>query len=285
MTALRSRMIDDLGIRNYSKSTITCYVRQVSEFAQHFNVSPERLGMEQIREYQVFLLKNRASIPKLIQTVCALRFLYRVTLGKDWMIKHIPFPKKPKKLPTVLSRGEVRDLIASVTNLKHRAIISTIYATGLRVSEALNLRIDAIDSKRMQILVRQGKGQKDRVVMLSPVLLGLLRTYWKRYRPNLVLFPGRNPESPINREQIGLVVKDAAKRAGITKNVSPHTLRHSFATHLLEAGYDVRKIQILMGHRSLKTTTVYMHVAKECLREIQSPLDLLKSEEGDQDEQ
>jgi len=278
-------MIDDLGIRNYSKSTITCYVRQVSEFAQHFNVSPERLGMEQIREYQVFLLKNRASIPKLIQTVCALRFLYRVTLGKDWMIKHIPFPKKPKKLPTVLSRGEVRDLIASVTNLKHRAIISTIYATGLRVSEALNLRIDAIDSKRMQILVRQGKGQKDRVVMLSPVLLGLLRTYWKRYRPNLVLFPGRNPESPINREQIGLVVKDAAKRAGITKNVSPHTLRHSFATHLLEAGYDVRKIQILMGHRSLKTTTVYMHVAKECLREIQSPLDLLKSEEGDQDEQ
>jgi site-specific recombinase XerD len=272
-------MLEDLRVRNYSPDTITCYLRCVANFANHFGKSPDQLGPEAVRQYQVFLVtKKKVSWATFNQTVSALRFFYQTTLGKNWMIKHIPFPKKPKRLPAVLSRSEVAAVLAASSNLKHRTIVTTTYGAGLRTSEVCSLSVNDIDSKRMVIQVRQGKGCKDRLVMLSPKLLGLLREYWGAYKPMYWLFPGQPPSQPLNRASVFRICRKAGRLAKLTKPVYPHLLRHSFATHLLEAGYDVRRIQLLMGHRSLRTTTVYLHVTAETIQSTPSPLDLPEAE-------
>ena len=276
MTQLRQRMIEDLHIRNFSPHTIEAYIRCVAKFAQHFGTSPDQLGPEHVRDYQLFLLQQqKSSWAVLNQTVCALRFFYQQTLGRKQMIDFIPFPKPVKKLPVVLSQAEISALLQATRNLKHRTILSTLYATGLRVSEAANLRVSDIDSGRQLIAVRQGKGRKDRFVILSPTLLELLRRYWRAYRPTPYLFQGDIPGRPISRDGIHYTCQKAATAANLTKPVSPHTLRHCFATHLLEAGTDLRTIQLLLGHTSLRTTAIYLHVSNLALRSTTSPLDLL----------
>ena len=276
MTALRQKMLDDLQLRNYSDRTIKAYLRCVSQFAQHFGKSPDQLGPPHIREYQLYLIKQKqCSWAVFNQTVCALRFFYSTTLGCKEMIEEIPYPRFEKRLPVVLSQTEVAALLQAVNNVKHRALLTTLYATGLRVSEVTNLVVTDIDSNRMVVQVRQGKGRKDRFVMLSPNLLTLLRQYWKVYQPRHWLFPGRNPDRPINDATAYRICQQAARAAKLSKSVSPHCLRHSFATHLLEAGTDLRTIQLLLGHRNLKTTAVYLHVSTLALRSTTSPLDLL----------
>jgi len=276
MTELRRKMLEDLKLRNYSPNTIDVYIRCVARFARHFGASPDRLGPEHIRRYQVFLVQQKKLSWSLFnQNVCALRFFYHHTLHRDWMIEHIPYPRSEQKLPVVLSPSEVAALFQVIENLKHRTILMTIYAAGLRVSEATQLRVTDIDSQRQLICVRQGKGRKDRQVMLSPRLLDLLRTYWKRYRPTDWLFPGERPGRPITRESVLRICKQAGEAAHLPKRVSPHTLRHCFATHLLEEATDLRRIQILMGHRNLKTTAKYLHVSNQALRSTVSPLDRL----------
>ena len=255
MTVLRQRMIEDLRIRNYSARTVEIYVDWVAGLARHFGKSPDQLGPSEIRCYQIFLVQTKkASWPVFNQTVCALRFLYRVTLRRDWVIQHIAFPRQEKKLPIVLSCQEIVRLFGALANLKHRTLLMTIYATGLRLSETLHLRVADIDSSRMLILVRRGKGKKDRYVPLSETLLEQLRNYWKRYRPEAWLFPGENPNSPLGHSFVQRVCKQAGHRAGLSKRVTPHGLRHCFATHLLEAGTDLKTIQVLLGRGSLRTT-------------------------------
>lgn len=276
MSVLRQKMIEDLQIRNYSSHTIEAYIRCVANFAAHFGKSPDLLTPAHIREYQLFLVQQRqVSWPTLVQAVCALRFFYHRTLGRRWMIEFIPYPRRVKKLPLVLSQEEVLALLEATTNLKHQAILATIYATGLRVSEAANLLVSDIDSGRQLIAVRQGKGQKDRFVILSPKLLELLRRYWRSYRPTPYLFEGETPGRPINRGSINSLCQHAASAAKLSKPVTPHSLRHSFATHLLEAGTDLRTIQLLLGHNSLRTTAVYLHVSNLALQRATSPLDFL----------
>ena len=276
MTELRRKMLEELKLRNYSPSTIDVYIRCVARFARHFGVSPDRLGPEHIRQYQLFLVQQKKLSWSLFnQNVCALRFFYHHVLHRDWMIEHIPYPRPEQKLPVVLSPSEVAALFHAVHNLKHRTILMTIYAAGLRVSEVTHLRVADIDSQRQLIRVVQGKGHKDRYVMLSPKLLDLLRTYWKSHRPTTWLFPGRRPERPLTRETVLTICKQAGEAAHLSKRVSPHTLRHCFATHLLEDATDLRRIQILMGHRNLKTTARYLHVSNATLRSTVSPLDRL----------
>ena len=276
MSILRQKMTEDLQIRNYSSHTIEAYIRCVANFAAHFGKSPDLFTPADIRDYQLFLVQQRqVSWATLVQTVCALRFFYRQTLGHKWMIEFIPYPRRVKKLPLVLSQEEVLTLLETPTNLKHQAILTTIYAAGLRVSEAANLLVSDIDSGRQVIAVRQGKGQKDRFVILSPKLLELLRRYWRIYRPTPYLFEGDIPGCPINRGSINSLCQRAASAAKLSKPVTPHSLRHSFATHLLEAGTDLRTIQLLLGHNSLRTTAVYLHISNLALRQTTSPLDLL----------
>ena len=276
MTILRQRMIEDLRIRNYSERTIEIYVDRVSQFARHFGKSPHLLGPEQIRQYQVFLVQGKkASWSVFNQTVCALRFFYRVCLNKDWAVEHIPFPKQEKKLPVVLSTQEVARLLRTLDNLKHRTLLMTIYAAGLRLSEALHLAVSDIDSQRMVLRVRRGKGRKDRYAPLSETLLGQLRMYWKRKQPTSWLFPGKEDGSTLSKSSVQRVCRQAAGRAGLAKRVSPHVLRHCFATHLLEAGTDLKTIQVLLGHRNLNTTSVYLHVAAHAAGYQRRPQDLL----------
>jgi site-specific recombinase XerD len=276
MTALRRRMIEDMTLRNFAPRTIKAYVERVADFARHFGISPEHLGPDQIRAYLLHLVQERRiSWSYFNQTRSALRFLYRVTLGRDWVVEGIVCPKQPRKLPVVLSLDEMAQFFAAIINLKHRAILMTAYAAGLRVSEVVELQCDDIDSRRMVIRLRQAKGRKDRYVMLSPRLLSILRCYWKVVRPKGYLFPGRHPDRPIAPRTVQLVCQTALSVSGLKKRVSPHTLRHSFATHLLEGGTDLRTIQILLGHRSLSTTARYLHVATAALRSTRSPLDRL----------
>jgi len=261
MSRLRQRMIEDLRIRNLSPRTEKCYVWHVEQFAKHFHTSPEFLGPEHIREYQVHVVeKRKASWSWFNQAVCALRFLYGVTLGRDWTIEHIPHAKREKKLPGVLSVSEVRSILKAVPNRKHRVLLMTIYAGGLRLAEGIGLCVSDIDSERMMIHVRQGKGRKDRFVPLSAVLLGPLRAYWLAYRPISYLFPGATVDKPLHPTAIQKAFAWARQRSGIRKVATVHTLRHSFATHHLEAGTDLRTIQSLLGHSSLETTAVYLHV-------------------------
>lgn len=276
MTTLRQRMIDDLKVRNRSSRTIKTYVAQVANFARHFGRSPELLGPEEIRQYQVYLVEQgRVSWSYFNQTVCALRFLYRYTLGRDWAVAHIPFPRQPRKLPVVLSQAEVIQLFDAVHSLKQRAILMTAYATGLRLSEVTHLQISDIDSERMMIRVRQGKGQKDRYVMLSPTLLEVLRLYWRAERPTSWLFPSKRKEQPINHSVVQRACHQAGLDAGLTKHATVRSLRHSFATHLLEAGTNIRIIQTLLGHSSVSTTQRYTYVSNKTVRATESPLELL----------
>jgi site-specific recombinase XerD len=274
MTALRQRMLADLQLRNYSPRTQEVYVARVADFAAHFGVSPERLGPDHIRRYLLHLIhEKRISWSWYRQSIAALRFFYGTTLGRDLVLPHIPYPRKEKRLPVVLSSAEVERLLRAVTNLKHRTLLMTLYATGLRLSEATRLQPADIDSARMILRVRMGKGKKDRIVLLSPVLLEALRHYWKIERPGPWLFPGKDPSQPISTRTIQTIVRRARLRAGLAKPVSPHTLRHSFATHLLEDGTDLRVIQAILGHKSLSTTTLYTHVTTRHLGGVTSPLD------------
>jgi site-specific recombinase XerD len=269
-------MQEELQRRNYSESTTVCYLRHVAEFAQHFGRSPAHLGAEEIKQFQLYLVQEKkVAWATYIQATAALRFLYVKTLGQSFMAEKIPYPKRPKHLPTVLSQEEIERLLNAVRSLKHRALLMTLYGAGLRVSEACRLTIDDIDSSRMVIHVRQAKGKKDRDVMLSPVLLETLRQYWRGSRGKPWLFPGYAPDKPITTKAVFLMVQSAAARAKIAKTVSPHTLRHSFATHLLESGTDLRTIQLLLGHADMRTTIIYLRVSQHHIRKIVSPLDRL----------
>jgi len=269
-------MLEDMGIRNFAENTQLSYLQQVSAYARYFHRSPEQLGPEQVRAYQVHLTKTRKLSPASVGiATSALRFLYKVTLKKTWALDDIPMPKRPFKLPVVLSPEEVMHFLNSVVSLKHRTILTAAYAAGLRVSEATHLLVTDIDSQRMVIRVDQGKGHKDRYVMLSPRLLEELRTYWKAVRSKTWLFPGDIPGRPITRDAVRLACQKARRAAGIAKPITPHSLRHAFATHLLEAGTDVRTIQLLLGHRSLATTSRYLKIATSTVCATTSPLDLL----------
>jgi integrase/recombinase XerD len=276
MTELRRRMLEELRLRNYSPHTQRAYIRCLANFAKHFGTAPDRLGPEHIRDYQLFLVQQKKlSWSPFNQTVCALRFFYHHVLHRKWIIEHIPYPRHEQKLPVVLSPAEVAALFQNTPNLKHRAILMTLYAAGLRVSEVINLRVTDIDRQRQLIFIRQGKGHKDRQLMLSPKLLEILQLYWKRYRPMTWLFPGQCPERPITQTTVWRICQQARAEAQLAKPVSPHTLRHCFATHLLEAATDLGRIQILMGHRNLKTTARYLHVSNLAVRYTVSPLDRL----------
>lgn len=276
MTALRHRMIDDLKVRNRSARTIQSYIAHVANFAQHFGKSPKLLGPEEIRQYQVYLVEQRrVSWSNFNQAVCALRFLYRHTLGRDWAITHIPFPRQPKRLPVVLSQAEVKRLFDAVQSLKLRAILMTTYAAGLRLSEVTHLRVSDIDSSRMVIRVQQGKGQKDRYVMLSPTLLEVLRLYWRAERPTIWLFPSKREQQPISHSVVQRACHQAGLDAALAKPATVRALRHSFATHLLEAGTNIRIIQTLLGHSHVSTTQRYTSVSTKTVRATESPLELL----------
>jgi len=275
MTPLRQRMLEDMQSRNYSPHTIDGYLRYAAQVAKHFHTSPDHLGPEDIRTYQLHLLQQHVSQSIFIQTVCALRFLYETTLGRPWMVDYIPYPKKPRTLPVILSRDEVKALLLAPRHLKHRAILATLYATGVRVSELCQLQGTDIDSQRMVIRVRQGKGKRDRLVMLSPNLLPLLRRYWKLYQLQSWLFPGPRVTEPITPAGVAHICPQAGHAATLKKAVYPHLLRHTVATHLLEAGVDLRRIQLLLGHASLRSTSLYLHVAHPALTATESPLDAL----------
>ena len=276
MTPLRQRMLQDMGIRNLAVNTQLAYVQQISAFARHFDCSPEALGTEQVRAYQVHLLEERKLAAGSLSVVAAaLRFLYKITLRRPWNDDDIPMPKRPLKLPIVLSPEEVVRFLACVASTKHRAILTTIYASGLRVSEAVALRPADIDSARMVLRVDQGKGRKDRSVMLSPRLLEVLRNYWRIERPKPWLFPGDGAGRHITKNAVEQACQKAHRAAAIDKPVTPHSLRHAFATHLLESGTDVRRIQLLLGHRSLATTSRYLKIATSSLCATVSPFDRL----------
>ena len=277
MTSLRQRMIEDMQVRNLSKCTQESYVRQVSLFARHFKKSPELLGPEQIRAYQIYLMNEKKLAPiSILVAISALRFLYGVTLKKDWSFKDIlPLPKKPQTLPIVLSPEEVLQFLACVKSRKHRAILTVCYAAGLRISEAVALTAPAIDSQRMVLRVEQGKGQKDRYVMLSPKLLEILRDWWRVERPDHWLFPGDKPGWHITTNAVALQCRHVQRTCKISKPITPHSLRHAFAVHLLESGTDIRTIQLLLGHRSLATTAKYLRIATSKVCSTSSPLDLL----------
>jgi integrase/recombinase XerD len=261
LSPLRRRMIEDMTVRNMSPATQRSYISAVSKFSRYFGKSPERLDLEDVRAFQVHLVATGISWPGLNQIVCALRFFYGVTLGEADVPERIPYAREPRKLPVVLSADEVVRFLESVSSLKSRAALTTAYAAGLRASEVASLRVGDIDSARGVIQVRHGKGAKDRNVMLSPQLLGILRAYWKLARPTAYLFPGRDEEHPINPTVLHAACRSAVKAAGLTKRVTLHTLRHSFATHLLENGTDIRIIQVLLGHNNLSSTARYTQVA------------------------
>ena len=276
MTRLRLRMIEDMEIRNLSPNTQLSYLQQVSGFAKYCHRSPEEVGPEEIRAYQLYVTNERKLAAGSICIIAsALRFLYRVTLKRAWVDAEIPLPKKPFKLPVILSREEVAHFFESIASLKHRTILMTAYAAGLRISEVTRLKITDIDSQRMMIRVDQGKGRKDRYVMLSPQLLEHLRAYWQATHPKEWLFPGDIAGRPITKDAVEQACQKAHRVSEIKKPITPHSLRHGFATHLLEAGTDVRKIQLLMGHRSLATTAKYLKVATTTVCATTSPFDLL----------
>ena len=276
MTALRQRMLEDLQLRNYAPNTIRCYLRCVADFAQHFHTPPDRLGPEHVRAYQHYLAHDRqVSWSSFNQAVCALRFFYHTTLGHKWMLEHIPYPRRQRRLPTILIPADVAAVLVAPRNLKHRAILTTLYATGLRLTELCALRLADLDSQRMVIRIQQAKGHQDRFVMLSPKLLVLLRHYWKAYRPPQWLFPGRPPTQPIHPASVYEICRQAGAAAHLSVRLHPHLLRHAFATHLLEAGVDLRRIQLLLGHRSLHSTGIYLHMAASMLQATPSPLEVL----------
>src|SRR5258708_7886458 len=274
-------MLEELQRRNYAETTINSYLRTVKEFSRRFNCSPDRLGPRHIREYQAELFQKRKFSPNTVaQRLAALRFFYTKTLKKVWSIGETPYPKKTLHMPTILSQEEVARLIDAARPLFHRTLLMALYATGLRRAELARLKVSDVDSKRMVIHVRGGKGRKDRDVMLSPKLLEVLREHWRglQRKPSAWLFPGNRwhtGDTPIDTKVVWNACKEAAQRAGLQKDVHPHTLRHCFATHLLEAGADLRTIQILLGHNDLKETARYLHLSQRHLHAAASPLDSL----------
>jgi integrase/recombinase XerD len=281
VTHLRKIMLEELQRRNYSAATIRSYIRTVEDFARHFDCQPDRLGPRQIREYQAELFQKRKLSPGTVTvSLAALRFFYTKTLRKAWSVSETPYPKKNDHLPTILSQEEVARLIDAADTHFHRTLLMTLYATGVRRAELTHLKVSDVDSQRMVIHVRGGKGRKDRDVMLSPKLLEALREHWRglQRKPSAWLFPGNrwhSGDTPITTKVVWNACQQAARRAGLQKDVHPHTLRHCFATHLLEAGADLRKIQILLGHSSLKETTIYLHLSQRHLNATPSPLDSL----------
>jgi len=278
ISPLRRRMIEEMTIRHFSAKTQQQYIRAVKNFADFFGRSPDKATFEDIRRYQLHVAKSGVGVPTQNATMTALRFFFRVTLRRPEVTDEIAFSREPRRLPVVLSPDEVARFLAAIPGIKCRAALSAAYAAGLRVAEVVSLKIGDIDSTRMVIRVDQGKGRKDRYVMLSPHLLDLLRAYWKAVRPQGWLFPGRVPGQPLTTRQLNRACHIGAKRAGIEKRVSPHTLRHSFATHLLENKTDIRVIQVLLGHKKLDTTALYTRVAIKSIGEVTSPLDLLLTE-------
>lgn len=277
MTPLRQRMIEDMRIRNLAPRTQTAYVKHVLRFARYFRKSPDQLGPAEIRAWLIHLTQDKhLSASSISVTVAALRFFYVVTLKRTWTLEDdIPAGRQPTKLPVVLSPEEVSQFLNAVRLLKHRVILTVCYAAGLRISEVVHLKPGSIDSQRMVIRVDAGKGAKDRYVMLSPRLLDLLRDYWKTSRPREWLFPGRDGCGPINTATVELACREARERSGISKPITPHSLRHAFAVHLLESGADLRTIQLLLGHRGLGTTSHYLRIATSKVCATASPLDAL----------
>jgi integrase/recombinase XerD len=280
MTDLRKRMLEELQRRNYSPTTIRYYLRVVENFARYFGKRPDRLTQDQIREYQVFLLQERKLQASTVGLhIAALRFFFVKTLRRPYLQLDLPSPKRPKRLPTVLSQDEVARLIESANNLLDYAMLMTLYATGVRRAELSRLKVEDIDSQRMIVHIRQGKGNRDRDVPLTPKLLKTLREYWQWMKPKTYLFPGMvnnwRADKPLTPKCVWLAVQDAAKRAGITKRVSPHTLRHSWATHLLENGTDLRTIQMLLGHADLRATSVYLHLSRRHLQAVTNPAEVI----------
>ena len=278
ISPLRQRMIDDMTIRNMSPNTKNIYISAVARFSAYHRRSPDQLGLEDIRDYHLHLVSRNLKPTTINPIMGALRFFYGTTLGQKHIVDEIPYARRADALPAVLSREEVERLLKTVRNLKMRTAFITIYAAGLRVSELVALTSRDIDSTRMVIAVRHGKGGKDRYVMLSEQLLGILRDYWKRTRPTHWLFPGPDPLQPVTTRSLQRVFHAAAEAAGLDKNVTVHTLRHSFATHLLEQRVDIRVIQGLLGHRNINSTTRYTRVAVDTIRQIQSPLEQLNIE-------
>ena len=278
ISPLRQRMIDDMKIRNMSPNTQYIYISAVARFSAYHRRSPDKLGLEDIRDYHLHLVSRNLKPTTINPIMGALRFFYGKTLGQKDIVDEIPYARLADSLPAVLSREEVERFLKTVRNLKMRTAFITIYAAGLRVSELVALTSRDIDSTRMVIAVRHGKGGKDRYVMLSEQLLGILRDYWKRTKPTHWLFPGPDPLQPVTTRSLQRVFHDAAEAAGLDKNVTVHTLRHSFATHLLEQKVDIRVIQGLLGHRNINSTTRYTRVAVDTIRQIQSPLEQLNLE-------
>lgn len=274
MSKLREQMKRDLDLRGLSTKTKEQYLAHVEKFSKYFNKPPEQMGEPEIKQYLHFLLVEAGmSRSYNAQAYSAIKFLYETTLKNDWGKFKIPRSKKVKKLPVVLSQEEVRRIFNVTGNLKHRAILMTIYGSGLRVSEAVNLKPADIDSSRMQLRIRDGKGKKDRYTLLAQTNLNILREYWKWYRPSCFLFPGKRPDQALTVRTVQKVFEIAVKKAGIKKDVSVHTLRHSFATHMLESGIDVYHIQRLLGHSNVKTTTIYLHIAQQDAVKLSSPLE------------
>jgi len=276
MNPFIQRMVGDMQLRNLADATIDAYTYHVDKFCQFFGKPADQLGLEEIRQYQLYLVnEKKASWSSFNQAVCGLRFLYEITLQRPWAVRHIPFGKRPKKLPVVLSNEEASRLLQCIDNPKHRAVILTSYAAGLRLRETTHLRVADIDGTRAQIRICCGKGSKERVVPASPRLLDELREYWKQTRPHNYLFPGKTPDVPLSSATIQKAYKLALAKAGIQKAATPHTMRHSWATGMLEAGVDLLTISKLLGHSSFITTMIYLHVRRQHFDRSPSPIDWL----------
>ncbi len=281
ISPLRQRVIDDMTARRVKEKVQKDYVRHVRTFAAFLGRSPDTATSEDLRRFQVHLAKQQIGVATINAAIAALRFFFNVTLERPDLVRHLTTVNQPRRAPVVLSQEEVARLLEAAPGLKYKAALSVAYGAGLRVSEVANLKVSDIPgsspgtSQRMRLRVEQGKGQRDRYVMLSPQLLELLRDWWWAARPQAWLFPGQNPVNPMSARQLVRAVHAAAQAAGIAKRVSPHTLRHSFATHLLEQNVDIRVIQVLLGHAKLETTALYTRVAVNTIRDIKSPLERL----------
>jgi integrase/recombinase XerD len=284
ISPLRRRMIEDMAIRKFAAKTQHDYVQRVKDFAIFLGRSPDTAKAEDVRRFRLHLASSGAGTPKINATVAALRFFFKVTLDRSDLVKHLSFIHEPRKVPVVLSPEEVARFLEAAPGIKYKAALSVAYGAGLRVSEVVSLKVSDIDSQRMMLRVEQGKGRKDRHAMLSPVLLELLRDWYRIARPQGWLFPGQNPVNPMTTRQLTRACQAAAHMAELTKRVTPHTLRHSFATHLLEQNIDVRVIQVLLGHAKLETTALYTRVATNTIREVMSPLDRLTPLRPNKDE-
>ena len=279
-------MLEELERRNYSQGTTRRYLRFVERFAQHFGKPPDKLGPDHLRSYQAYLLRERKLCPGSVENhVAALRFFFVRTLRRHEFREYLPYPKTPRKLPNILSQEEVARLINASTNLFQRTLLMVLYGTGMRRSELARLKIAHIDSQRMIIHVVDGKGHKDRDLPLSPTLLENLRIYWQRLKPRTYLFPSRlhrDREQPISDKAVWWACTEAAKKCGLRKAVSPHLVRHAWATHLLEAGTDLRTIQLLLGHEDLEVTARYLHLSAQHLQKVANPIEELKLASVDQ---